>query len=309
MSGPRKEYGFLNLARILACIAVVAIHSVNVNADWWLGRIATSFSIWAVPLFVMISGALLLDPQRKESAQEFYTRRFWKIGIPTLIWIPFYFIFDHFYRGDSLSLQNLTYRILHSNFDHLYFLILIIELYALTPLLRILIKHLDRKYILGISLLFFFIAIFWPPSSFTGTMFVPYIGYYIFGSYALSLKIPKNYIPFLQILFVVAGSLIALFEMYSHAHPLVIVLTASIFFLLQQINIANKKIKDLSSTTFGIYILHPFILYSTVYFLRKFFLGNISIPWYLILLLFMYTCIFSFFVVKILKRYETKYIL
>jgi surface polysaccharide O-acyltransferase-like enzyme len=51
--------------RVLAAVAVVVMH-VSATAlkqsdcfDWWIGNIFVSLSQWGVPIFIMISGALL----------------------------------------------------------------------------------------------------------------------------------------------------------------------------------------------------------------------------------------------------------
>lgn len=324
MNKKQKEYIFLHAARIFACIAVVIIHAVNVeqpllgknhSINWWFANIGTSFSIWAVPLFVMISGALLLQPGKKETPKEFYAKRLRRVGLPALIWIPFYFIFDHFYRGDSLSISFLTWRILHSSFDHLYFLILILELYAITPTLRVFIKTLEKKYMLNFVLIFIFIAIFCKPSSFTFTMFVPYIGYYLLGAYLLEKKIRKKYMPFLGALFLITATAIVfvtyqfpLLDTYSHASPLVILLTTFMFLLIQHgdasrtfVKIFTKeRIFQVSSTTFGIYILHPFVLSMALLFL-KIFLHITSASWFLRLLFIPYMLVCSYVLTRIIK--------
>ncbi len=126
----KQEYPFLYLARIAACIAVVAIHSVGLSpatlhhgpiAAWWAEHIVDSFVIWAVPLFVMISGAILLNRQI-EQPNTFYKKRLWRVGLPILMWVPVYILFYHFIRGDSITVSALFNRFLHGQYDHLYFL-------------------------------------------------------------------------------------------------------------------------------------------------------------------------------------------
>lgn len=61
--------------RVIASLAVVAIHvsapivlSFNIvgKGAWWFGNFVDSTSRWAVPIFVMISGVLLLDSRKDE---------------------------------------------------------------------------------------------------------------------------------------------------------------------------------------------------------------------------------------------------
>ena len=61
-------------ARILAVFAVVVLHVAAVvvlgiedldNLNWWVANIIDSSVRWCVPTFVMISGLLLLDPNKE----------------------------------------------------------------------------------------------------------------------------------------------------------------------------------------------------------------------------------------------------
>lgn len=60
--------GWISLTRVLAIVFVVMLHSAafyynNFNAanyGWLVGNAGNALSRWAVPVFVMISGALLL---------------------------------------------------------------------------------------------------------------------------------------------------------------------------------------------------------------------------------------------------------
>lgn len=49
----------------------------------------------AVPIFLMITGAFLLDQMPKISSKAFYIKSFKKLGIPTLFFMLVYWIFDY----------------------------------------------------------------------------------------------------------------------------------------------------------------------------------------------------------------------
>lgn len=65
-----RQYG-LDLLRILAICGVVAIHVIGVivsntqlkgTTQWWVATAIDLGAVWTVPVFVMISGALVLNP-------------------------------------------------------------------------------------------------------------------------------------------------------------------------------------------------------------------------------------------------------
>lgn len=90
LSKPRIEY--LDLLRVVACLMVVLSHS----CDQYVGQMATNHtaflhgSFWGsmqracVPLFVMISGALLLPV--RDTIGVFYKKRMTRVLYPFLFW-------------------------------------------------------------------------------------------------------------------------------------------------------------------------------------------------------------------------------
>ncbi len=285
----KKELPFIYLVRVVACAAVVTIHTVSSNVAsigeisslvWWIDNIIDSSVVWAVPLFVMISGALVLDSRRNGAWYAFYRKRFLKIGIPTFFWVFFYFIFFNLLHNTPLNFQVFIKQIIFEQpFINLYFLFIILELYILTPFITNITSNLDRRQGLCLSLLFLFIAIFWRPQRFVGTMFIPYIGYYILGYYLRDILISIKQQIILLMSFLVFTLLVAVgtylfashivynygddFFFYRHSNVLVMILTIIIYMLFKSLDhfIASHKnfyrlIKGISTKTLGIYILH-----------------------------------------------------
>ena len=69
----RREIFFLSELRAIACIAIVILHTfyaASVYAPDHTAKIAAlttrNLMMWAVPCFVMVSGALLLDSARED---------------------------------------------------------------------------------------------------------------------------------------------------------------------------------------------------------------------------------------------------
>ena len=330
MKQETKEYFFLHVARLFGCLGVIALHSVGLSqpllsdtSSWWTKTIVDALSIWAVPLFVMISGSLLLNSKIHESAQGFYKKRLSRIGIPALFWIPFYFLVYHFYRGDSLDILYLAKRILYSSVDHLYFLILIFQLYLLTPLFRRIIQKMNDKHFFGLILFFSYLCIFWKRSSFVGVMFVPFIHYYFLGGYLLRKKVAKQFIPYLGALFIFTTAVLVFATyyltlqnpgyasnmfLYSPSHPLILVVTVLIFLLIQNSQVSVfftkhfsiQRLRKWSHATFGIYILHPLILYMTVTVMKL--LGQPTpFSWYITLMLIPFVSICSYLLTQCIQ--------
>lgn len=100
MEQNKQRLVWIDVLNTVACFAVVAMHCSNhaihqwagvVDADFLFGCVTHTFCLWAVPVFLMLSGCKLIGYNRsKENVKQFYTKRFSKIGIPFVAWSLFY---------------------------------------------------------------------------------------------------------------------------------------------------------------------------------------------------------------------------
>jgi surface polysaccharide O-acyltransferase-like enzyme len=81
---PQGRIHWLDGIRVLACFLVIVCHSTDMYLDSHSGAYFVSVARSCVPLFVMISGALLL-PMRG-TTEEFLRRRFSRLIVPFLAW-------------------------------------------------------------------------------------------------------------------------------------------------------------------------------------------------------------------------------
>src|SRR5690606_23528722 len=81
--------------RAVAIGAVVLIHTVGATAggpgstttvDGWVARALDLPFLWAVPVFVMLSGALSLDPGRYRGSGDYLRRRVWRLVPAVVVW-------------------------------------------------------------------------------------------------------------------------------------------------------------------------------------------------------------------------------
>ena len=235
-----------------------------------------------IGLFFMVSGALLLPVNT--SYTGFIKRRLSKILLPTLFWTLVYLIIQ-LCDGD-ITLNNLPKKILSIPFSvqgHsiLWFVYTLIGLYILAPIISPWLKNATKKdielvlIIWGTTLFFPFLKEFITVNnSESGTFyyFSGYAGYFLLGYYL------KNYINKLNIFFVLAfivmPILIAIycklsvldFDFYQMFWYLSIPVTMmSIgWFLFVKREFINKKAlyvtTTLSNCSFGVYLIHIFIM-------------------------------------------------
>lgn len=208
-SAARPRNHGLDILRIVSICGVVAIHvfGLRLGAEpkegqgWWMAVAIDISFIWVVPVFVMISGALILGSRLvATSPSAFYRKRAARL-IPALIfWNAVYLIGVRIWmRHEELSAARILQLLYDSSvFTQLYFLWLILGLYATAPLLASFVagKHGRRAVLTAASLMAVTVLAFAgsgvmslfgvsrPISLNIFSYWLPYVGYFAAG-YAL----------------------------------------------------------------------------------------------------------------------------
>src|SRR5687767_6893882 len=111
---PRQRDFGLDILRIVSICGVVAIHvfghlvgrAPRDSRTWWIAVTLDIAWIWVVPVFVMISGALILGSRQLADPRLFYRRRAVRL-VPALIaWNLIYLIGVRLWmRGEDLTVK------------------------------------------------------------------------------------------------------------------------------------------------------------------------------------------------------------
>lgn len=147
---------WIDLARVVGAVWVVTIHVSAVPAvqmttvprDWWWWALTyDAASSAAVPLFVMLSGAVLLTRPTLD-VPRFFARRASKLLAPIVGWTLIYATWGHWRHGhpiDAAAVARFLVDGLHApSAIHLWFLWVIAGLYLLTPLVHPFVAHATR---------------------------------------------------------------------------------------------------------------------------------------------------------------------
>ncbi|MBO5870525.1 MAG: acyltransferase family protein [Clostridia bacterium] len=150
---------YLDVLRAMACIIVVMFHSKGIysdnvySANFWASNIFEAFARIGVPLFVMISGALMLNEDYVSTPQKL-KKHIMKMVFFFIIWSALYCV--KFIFNGALNIWGILTDFIKGPY-HLWFVPMIIGLYLIVPLLRLWVKKENKKhveYFLILSLLF-----------------------------------------------------------------------------------------------------------------------------------------------------------
>ncbi len=160
-----------DLIRTLAIFLVILLHASNEILQapsvpqeyWWTAVAYKSVSLVCVPLFVMLSGALLLQPAKlNEPIRVFLKKRLSRIGLAFAFWSAVYLAWGFFLTNTPVTLGNIGKGILYDLFSganyQFWFIYLIVGLYLITPILRVIIAYGSDR-ILRYLLLLWFVGI------------------------------------------------------------------------------------------------------------------------------------------------------
>lgn len=139
-----KKSIYLEILRILAIILVVFNHtdgfflyySTTENPlTWWFSFLGSVICKINVPLFLMISGAVLLE--REETVGELFGKRIRRIAVLLILFSLPYYIIDTLRDGGRLSLTGFLRGLVEGSIqESFWYLYLYLGLLLLLPLLR-----------------------------------------------------------------------------------------------------------------------------------------------------------------------------
>lgn len=164
MQRTRPSIFYIDFLRFIAAIAVITIHVLGPfrylygeidGGDWLAAAGLNSVTRWAVPLFMLLSGALLLSTEKPLQCQHYLSKRVSKVVIPFIGWTIIYaiaggFIIDGVFTGvwdKQVTLSFLNHAANEPVWYHLWFFYDFIPLYFVIPFLIPLLKKAPTEYI------------------------------------------------------------------------------------------------------------------------------------------------------------------
>lgn len=289
---------YFDWLRVYATIMVVTIHVganfVGVNyteglSGWTAANFYESLARSSVPLFVMISGALLLSSKQEINYSHFLRKRVSKILIPLVAWSFIYYCYKVFV-GNWIAEFSIAefFRLFLTNgiSVHFWFMYMILGLYFTTPIIKVFIQHARRKDVEYFLLLWLYASVivkfmkFHYNLSFNIELFhvTNYIGYFVLGFYLATypLKVWWTRIGyafallgisltfFLTYYFTLAHQGDPQLFWYEYHSPNVLLASVGLFLVFKHLfskRQIGRFLGTVNSLSFGIYLLHILVMY------------------------------------------------
>ena len=294
----RKDY--IYFLKVLSALAVVLLHtngcfwSFSYEQYWISANIIESVFYFAVPIFFMVSGITLMDYRERYDTKTYLKKRIVAVVIPFVVWSIIALLYS--IRRGRVSITDLTFisvvnGIINSEYQSVYwFFIPLITIYLSIPFISIIDKDKRKSSFKYIILLYCVFNSLLPlickliGIDYNGNLYIPiaqgsviwvFIGYYldtyglsdknkkilyILGLFGLLIHIGGTWYLSYQI-----GAVDGTFKGYTNI-PSILYCSALYIFIkenyhtIRKSNIANKIISWFKNETFGVYLIHHYII-------------------------------------------------
>lgn len=293
----------INMIRSIAILSVVILHissefvsTYDIGTyDFFIGNLFNVSARWGVPVFIMLSGYLLLI--KNEKPLIFFRKRLNKLLIPILFWSVFYILWSWlklYLTNDEINFDIVSSILNGRPYYHMWFVYMIVSLYMITPILRYLINSVNLKGNIIVFSILMFVGFFdsvynyknYDSGNVDGLFvfwFVRYAGYYYLGGlinkYSLAYRFRTDRLILILFTLLMFNFILPYYYDYKYTYNnlSVNVIFLSVFIFLVFLNLkikphAERLFDQISYFSMGIYFLHP--VYQDI--LR--FLGRLGYP-------------------------------
>ncbi|GAC1309751.1 MAG: acyltransferase family protein [Mucilaginibacter sp.] len=259
-------------------------------SDWLMADFLNAMVRFAVPVFVMVTGALLLN--REYEIGDFLKKRLTRVLVPFIFWSLVYVAYSWYneeitFTTDAWANVKLVLHALkYGSSYHLWYVYMLIGLYFFIPVIGKFVRNATEKEILYFLIVWFAVMMLSQPylSRFNPVVdlhyFAGYAGYLVLGYYLAfkDFKV-KNLRLWMGLLFAFSVTLIVVGTwfivpytkwpgtlFYEPVNPAVLMISASAFIIAKLTVLKLPPILEQISEfagryNYGIYLSHALVLY------------------------------------------------
>ncbi|RWY53883.1 acyltransferase [Mucilaginibacter gilvus] len=292
------KLSWISNLRLIAMLAVVVLHTASpllfnyktsALGNWMAADVYNAAVRFAVPVFVMITGALLLG--KDYELGDFLKKRLGRLLLPFLFWSLVYVAYQwyeeiiYFHGGLWGNINLVLHQLKIGSSYHLWYVYLLVGLYLIIPIISKFVRNASEKELLYFLAIWFITILISNPyltrfeTAVELRYFSGYIGYLVLGYYLANKQFNFPGVVFIAVLVFICFAIIATIGtfyvvvktkelstyFYEPVGPFVVMLSASAFLIAKNtvIRLPIKFIlicENAGKYTLGIYFVHALIL-------------------------------------------------
>lgn len=308
-----KKIG-IEILRVISMICVVFLHSITQGlrtdidcVKWDILNILSAFATASVPIFFMISGALILSSEKTYSPKYILKKRIPRLILPLMFWSfiavvkEYGFIWYYFDIIDVWGAFTSFIKFPQQQVAiHFWFMYYLIPIYLISPVLKVIMDKCPKNIFIYISSIWILIIMLFSIRPIFPEYLQPllnigfinnigfvnmYLGYFVLGYilYKHKFNITNRQLEIIAGICIITISVITAVITHknreynewfkSYKNIFVLILSIAIFLRFIRVErlpkIAEKIILWLSSLSFGIYLMHNIYISA---------LGSLDVP-------------------------------
>ena len=301
----QTTYAYITKLRAISCIAVVILHTalagsasfdITDSQRMWT-MIIRNMMLWSVPCFIMVTGALLLNPEKDITYKKLFSKYIKRVVICILVFTAVFELFDVVLNGKQAVLwivSEYAYKVVAGkSWAHMWYLYMLLGIYLLLPFYKMITRQIKKHDAVYLCIIYFLFLSFLPIiRDITGCEIAFFIctstiyPFYLFIGYFIHSKtiIPRKTWMCILLALTSAGLIGLTAYAYMHnvdklkgmlgtyAFPITVIQSVCVFslFTMRESNSAiNNLWVIIDKYSFGIYLIHMLIL-KTLFVALKF---------------------------------------
>lgn len=292
----KQDIYYLRVIRVISSLAIVVLHTFShfitsfeaTSAQRIFCFSVRNLQMFAVPCFVMVTGVLLLRPEKEITIGQVFRKYIKRIVTALLVFSLLFALYDFILSKEAFSWKVFSSWLLtiyqNKSWSHLWYLYMILAIYLLLPVYRLVSKGAGIREYRYLLLVYFLFQIILSTADMvsgvkTGFYICVYTVYpfYLFLGHGLDNQAVKIPLWLSAVLFVVGLVGIPLLTYFQFILPsdvagkltgnyssiVVVAFSTGVFSLLSRIkrtkdksNIFSHFILTLDHVSFGVYLVH-----------------------------------------------------
>ncbi|MCD7857508.1 MAG: acyltransferase [Clostridiales bacterium] len=316
----KKRTLYFDVLNIAACLAVISLHHntiVHTYSDsltWKSALVVQVVAYWCVPVFLMLTGATLMNYREKYDTKTFFKKRFLRAVVPFFAWSAIVLIWKVAtgqYTFETGSIQEVINAMLNNKMESIYWYFpFLFSVYLLMPLLSWLTEPKHRPTLRYVILAMFILQSTIIPLtklagiSWNSSFALPFNSYLIFvflGYFLSTCDLDKKTRYWLYAsgaagaviryvaIFVLStrdGAKNTLFFNYGYFPSVMLAVGVFVWAkqvdwerVLAKIHVTPQRVAKISSYSLGIYLTHKIVMYYELEWLGQWGVTNRDVFW------------------------------